>query len=271
MRRFTVLLDPKLPTCDKGPAGGCRLVDPDLIEEARALDAIALFQLGREKDVDEQLEKILRANPTFEARPPKFPIPVADRFAMVKARLKPELDALLAKKAQAAHLQQVYEQQRADWIQNLQTLAGEETVLEKNSRLIATLPFGIGHFQNGRQVPGVLFAVGEASMIVGAVVSFGIVSNLSAVDPSKPDPATGRPIVVDALNQQIRTAATANRAFFLLWGIITAGDIVTAHATFVPERALPPRKRPVPPPPRPPSPNVSVLPGGVSLGVSGVF
>lgn len=277
MKRLNTILDPSLPPCDKGPSGACRLTDPDLIERARSLAAIALVALGRTGEADAQIEKILRNNPSFVAGPPLFPIAVSDRFTAMRNKLKPELDKLLTTKAANEHAQLVYEEQRKKWLEDVQRLASQETIVTPNSRWVALLPFGVGHFQNGNKTFGIFFAGLEAVTISGQLVTAAIVSKLESVDVTKPvDPDAPNPVLpnVPQLNSEIQAASTVNRVFFATWATAVVIDVVTAQATFVPETTTV-RTRPIPAPPKPPPPvaSVSIAPtrGGAMIGVTGQF
>ena len=87
-QQFARLLTPSLPGCDKGPSGGCRLTDPDLIERTRVLDAASLIALKRLALADAQIEIVLRQNPAYAPSPALFPQEVVDRFTEVRGRLR---------------------------------------------------------------------------------------------------------------------------------------------------------------------------------------
>jgi hypothetical protein len=271
-RLFTTMLDPEVAPCAKGPTSGtgqCRLMDPDLIERARALDAAALVALGRGAEADAQFEKILRNNPTYAPNPAVLPTVVIDRFNKVKARLKPELDRIFYDKVEKDRLAKLNAQhlREADqkWIEEISRLASTERVVEKNSRLVALLPFGVGQFQNGDKGYGWGFLVGEV-LLGGASIATGLIEARYIASAS--DLGVDR----DRLRTLIDNVKVANIACFAAWAGVSAIGIVQAQVVFVPERAVT-RTRPIPPRPTVPEvvPTVGLLPGGGSFGIVGRF
>jgi hypothetical protein len=268
-RRFAAMLDPSAPPCDKaGPAGGCRLVDPDLIESARGLYATSLVALKRPDEATAQIEKILRQNHAFRPSPAVFPQEVIDRFTEARTRLGPEFELEARSQAERDRQKQLAlkkaEDDRNAWIKDLQRLAGTETVVQKSSRAVALLPFGVGQFQNGDTGLGVFFAVSEAlagSAAIAGAVAEGAYSTLSLT--------THLPQDVD---NDINASTTVNRVAFGAFAALSLAGVVQAEIAFVPERSST-RPRPVPPPPPPPKvmPTVSFLPGGGMLGLVGRF
>jgi hypothetical protein len=271
--RLASLLNPSLPPCDKGVAGApddCRLTDTDLIERARALDAAALLALKREAEADARIEAILRQNPTYTPNPALFPQEVLDRFILVRTRIQPELAKQIEKRDQEERARRIAQQKLHEaeqrWIDEIQKMAGEERVIERHSRLIALLPFGLGQFQNGDTALGVVFAVSEALLGAGSLVSYGVFFNYATTNPYQRGPE-GEALVPGEPERSIQIAATVNRVLFSAWAGVSAIGIVQAQIAFVPEKVTP-RKRTVPPRPKA---TISVLPGGVGVGMKWSF
>jgi len=266
--RLTALLDPALPPCDGGTSTGgrCRLVDPDLIERARALDAASLLALKREAEADAQIGKILRANPQYAPNPALFPQEVVDRFTMVRGALRPELEAIAQQRARDELQKRMAGQKARDledrWIAELERLAAEERRVEPNSRAIAMVPFGVGQFQNGDVRLGVVFASAEVLLGGASLVTVAIVNKLASTD-------TRLSVNLTALNSQIRTAVLINQITFAAWASVTAAGVLQAQLGFVPQR-ITVQKRPVPPRPKL-TPIAAPLPGGALIGVGGTF
>jgi hypothetical protein len=271
--RLATLLDPTLPTCDAvpGASGRCRVVDPELIERARALDAASLLALKRDAEADAQIARIFRANPQYAPNPAMFPQEVIDRFSVVRGGLRAELEALAQQKAREELAKRVAAQKAREaderWIAELQRLAGEERVVEPNSRWVAMVPFGVGQYQNGDIRLGVVFTVGEALLGGSALISVAVYNKLASTDLTQ-HPNNMR-VDVPKLNQQIITAATVNQICFAGWAALSAAGVVQAQVAFVPERVTF-RKRPVPPRPTV-TPVAAPLPGGAVLGLTGTF
>ncbi len=246
--RLSALLDPANPRCDAGPSptGRCSLASPDLIEQARALEAASLVALGRGKDADDLIATILRANPTYQPSTAMFPPEVIDRFTVVRHKLQAELQSIqeqrerdLAQKRLAA--QQAHDKEEA-WVAELQRLAAQR--VERNSRWIALIPFGIGQIQNGDTRAGIAFALSQAAFGGTSLVCVGIVNSLASTTVSTRTP-TNQPVDIPTLNSRISTWVLVNRLTFAGWAALTAAGILHAEITFVPERSY--NDRPVPP------------------------
>ncbi|NUQ78144.1 MAG: hypothetical protein HUU21_31820 [Polyangiaceae bacterium] len=287
VKRFTTMLDPSVAPCEKSApkkSGRCRLTDKVLIERARAFAAASLVALGRIPEADAHIETIFRQNPTYAPNPALFPFEVIDRFTEVKARIRAELEAIARKEAEIALQKRLAEQKAEEdkrrWLAEIQRLAGQERVVQKNSRLVAAVPFGVGQFQNGSPGLGWFFAISEAVTGAAALTFAGVFSYYVSIDLTTIDPDTGAPVDRAALNSAMRTAATLNQVAFGTWAALTVAGIVQAQIAFVPE-VVTTVKRPVPKPPptlderksAPVSmvPVVSVVPGGAGLGVVGRF
>jgi hypothetical protein len=109
-RRFTTMVDPAVPPCDKEApkkSGRCRLTDRELIERARTFAAASLIALKRLPEADGHIERVLRANPSYTPNPAIFPPEVSDRFTEVRGRIRAELDAIARTEAEAAYAKQM--------------------------------------------------------------------------------------------------------------------------------------------------------------------
>ena len=268
-QQFSRLLEPSLPTCDKGPSGACRLGDADLIERTRVLDAASLIALKRPALADAQIEKVLRQNPAYAPSPALFPQEVVDRFTEVRGRLRGELEKLAEQQAHEALKRRLGEQQAREaqekWISDLQRLAGQEKRIETNSRWMAMIPLGVGQYQNGDMRLGALFTTSEILLGATSLVSGVIVQGYSRFDSTR----SCDEVCYDELNRNIATAALVNRiSFGALAGVALLG-IVQAQIAFVPEKVTP-RVRAVPPRPKV-APTVSMEPGHVGVGIVGSF
>lgn len=274
-KRFERMLDPSAPPCDEAPSGTCRVKDPELAERARALYAATLVALGRTRDAEAQMEVILRANPGYTPNPALFPQEVLDRFTMVKARLREELERLNREKMEQERQKQIEADRRREReqrrIAELERLASTERVVQKNSRWIALLPFGVGQFQNGDKGLGWALLVsqtltGTASIVLGGVLADRYAAAQEADARARANPGQER-VEVEETNQQLATLATFNRVAFGAWAGLALAGIVQAQIAYVPERVTY-RKRPLPPSV---APSVRVSPSGATLGVVGRF
>ncbi len=269
LQRFSIMLDAAMPPCEKTAkkSGKCRLTDKGLIERARALAAASLIALSRKSEADPHIESIYRENPAFTPNPALFPPEVIDRFTEVRARIADELAAKARKEADIA-LQKRLAEQRADdeekrWLLSIERLAGEERVTKKNSRLIALVPFGAGQFQNGQNTLGWIFAATQAVTGMTSVVSGGLVSYYSGVDPKLVN-EEGQPVDLPALGQKIQIATAINRIAFGTWAALTVAGIIQAQVAYVPQVTTI-IKRPIPKRPEKPSAALRINASGVYL------
>jgi len=242
------------------------LHEPIAIERARAYNAACLIALGRSDEADAEIEKLIRANPVFSPDPVAFPGKVVDRFIEIKSRLKQELEA--ASRARAAAEQAAktkVERQQREYIESLQRLASQETVLVRHSRWIAMLPFGVGQFQNGQDALGYTLLVVEGALSVTSIASYMVRAGLIADSLSVPGP-----IDVPKFQSQVNTARDVNHYATGALAVVALAGMIHAQATFVPE-VQETRLRPLPPPPPSVVPKVGAGPSGFFLGVSGRF
>jgi hypothetical protein len=197
-----------------------------------------------------------------------FPGKVVDRFIEIKSRLKHELET--ASRARAAAEQAAkatVERQRREYIESLQRLASQETVVVRHSRWIAMIPFGAGQFQNDQEGLGYALFVTEAALAVTSVASNIIDQSLVAgyVDPN----TVGTPDY-NKFKSNHETATMVNHYATGALAVIALAGIIHAQATFVPE-VQEIRVRPLPPPPPALTPKVGAGPTGFFLGLSGRF
>lgn len=110
-----------------------------------------------------------------------------------------------------------------------------EVVVEKRSRLVAALPFGVGQFQNGAEGLGVFFASSEAlaaAVSIGSAIMVSRLADTGATMRNRQD----QPVNVIALNRQIDEAAWVNRISFGTWAALAVIGVIEAQVAFVPER-----------------------------------
>lgn len=255
-----------------------RIDTPDVLERARVYFSACLIATGNIPGADEQLRRAIRANPLMLAPDSLvFPAQVVERFYRVKKELTAEIEqaqaAELARKraeAQAAARRAAAERRR---VERLEEIAREERVVDKNSRWLAALPFGVGQFQNRDPVLGWVFLTSEA-LLAGTAMTSMIIElglNAKADDDPRPDPKD--------LNSKLRTSHQVLVISSWAFVAVAAVGVTQAQIAFVPEFAEV-RKRPLPkelrrPEPERPSislvPVLSPAPGGTTLGVFGRF
>lgn len=272
---LSVLLDPK----SRAP-----FRDAGAIERGRLYLASCSLLAGRREPARAALRAALEANPLMSAPDSlTFPPPVVSLFLEVRD----EVEALIAKREQEqlAELRRqaeeaaAAERRKVEEEALLHKLASEETLIARQSRVIAMLPFGAGQFQNGDETLGTVFAVSEvvlgAALITTAALHAEAYATAMLYDQSQqtiPEPVRESYYI----NATLAVAST-----FALVGV-TALGIVEANLKFKPERVLGVRPRSLPPglePARPePSararrllPTVVLHDKGGYVGVQGSF
>ncbi|MBX3233401.1 MAG: hypothetical protein KIT84_33945 [Labilithrix sp.] len=267
--KLRALLDPK-----------SGLKERTLISQSRMYLGASLLQQGKADAAKEVFEALVLDDPTFEPDPLGFPGPAIDAFIDVRSSLLEQIKTAQQNAARLAAERKAKEEadreaQRA-WLEKLKAQAGEEKITVRHSRVVASLPFGVGQFQNDQPVLGWLFLGAQVSAIAGTAVTYGMYRY-----------ARGR--VNDEvgglyqLSEQWETRANDLRLvnFGFTAGFVgfAALGIVQAHIAFVPERA---EKKPRELPPLAPStpPRSSsllrtlvpiVTPLASSTGVDGMF
>ncbi|MRG93331.1 hypothetical protein [Polyangium spumosum] len=271
--RFAAMLDPAQEPCEPEATSGaapCRLTDADLIQRARTLLAASLVALKRYDEAEAEIATILRQNPTYAPDPAVLPQEVVDRFTLVRARLREELDAAAQKRAEEDRQRRIAEQKAKEeekrWVESLVKAASERQVIVQNSRLVAAMPFGIGQFQNGNKKLGWTFAITQAFTGASSIAASQVFNYYASFDQTI---ATGAERAELVRRQQI--TLVINQVAFGLWAGLTVAGIVQAQIAFVPQKVTI-EKRPLPP--RPALrvvPTVAVTPDGFSVGAIGAF
>jgi tetratricopeptide (TPR) repeat protein len=258
VERFREILD---------PSSANAVHEPLAVERARAYLAACLIAVGRNDEADAEIEKVIRNNPVYSPDAVAFPGKVVDRFIEIKSRLKGEIEAAFRARTAAEQAAKVRaERQQREYLDSLQRLASQETLIVRHSRLIAMIPFGVGQFQNGQDGLGYVFLVAESALAVTSIVSSVVYSQLISdyidENPAKVDYAKS--------NSQLDTAYNVNIYSTAGLAAVALAGIIHAQATFVPETQEI-RMRPLPPPPPQFMPKVGAGPAGFSLTLGGRF
>lgn len=150
--------------------------NPGLTIECRKYLAAAYLSMDRQEDAERQFEAILREEPDFALDPAVFPRAVLAIFEQVKERVEAatQQEDRRRQEAEAAErdrqMRTLLEQQER--YRQLLELASVEVVEERHSRLVASVPFGLGQFQNGDRSLGIGMATGQLSLAAVSMVSF---------------------------------------------------------------------------------------------------
>jgi tetratricopeptide (TPR) repeat protein len=226
------------------------IIEPDILlpnaeDQAAAYEMLGLAHFFLEELAQSRLffERLIRLRPGHVLDPVRIPPPAITQFDLIKSELEPELERTQA----ALRAQQAAEAER----RRRANLVRIERDVRVNSRLVASLPFGAGQFQNGDQLLGGLLLGSQLLTAVASAACYIGVERLRGVDGKfRPDDAER------AQSLQTVQIATGTTALALM----LAG---AAHAliTFEPVRVLDersfsrPRK----------SGSTSIYPGGIEF------
>jgi tetratricopeptide (TPR) repeat protein len=219
-----------------------RVTDHLLQLESRKYLGASLLFLGREEAARLQFRLLITQEPNYKLDPLAFPKDVVSLFARAQTDVQVELrvarEADQKARAERERLQQeAAEQERAN-LQRLVSMAGEAETERHNSRLVASLPFGVGQFQNGHKNMGVALAVLESVAAVTSVATYFGHQLIADDRPGQED-----------LNETRQAEAIwrkTNIASFSVFMALAVFGVIDAHVRFVPSR-ITSRTRPLPP------------------------
>ena len=272
----------KYPECSSeierllDPTGKDPLRQPSIIENARVYWAACLLGAGEADAADAPLRAAIHENP--QMKPPDslvFPQPVVEHFLKVRDSLVTEIRAaerarIQQAKAEAQQRQQTLARERAR-MHALEVLAQKETLVVRNHRAFAFIPFGVGQFQNRELGLGYTLLAGEALLGSLSITSIIVQSRLATQADNLR--RSGGTVNEQKNRDNIATWGTTKVLSFWAFAALAAGGIVEAQLEFVPEfretrtRPLPPSLAPTTPKPS----EVSALPyfdsqgGGIAV------
>jgi transcription elongation GreA/GreB family factor len=241
------------------------LADADMLADARMYLGAVLLEENKDDEAARTFEQLLTDKPEYQPDPLRVSLKAQDALTDAKTRMRDKLAAMQAEKvrqAQAAQARLEEEKRRQTArLALLEQLAGTETVVERHSRWLAVVPFGVGQFQNGQTAEGWLFLVGEGLLAGGTAVASGFYYYYAL--QRNANESTDQPRA-SAYNRASQLAAITDDV--LAGGLVLTAiaGIVHAESTFVPE-TVEKRKRELPP--------VSVSPvvGPMGVGIVGRF
>jgi hypothetical protein len=207
-----------------------------LLAQARMVLGASLVLQSRDAEASKVFEELLTDDGQYDPDPLTYPTKVLEIYIDTRDRMRERLVELAkeeARKAQALKEHELNEKRKRDArLKLLERLASQETLVYRNSRSLAMLPFGIGQFQNRSRNWGWFFLGSEAALLVGSVAVLPFY--LDAESSKNAALATDRRLA-EAYRVQGNTLRGVNIAlaagFFLTW----AAGAIEAQATYVPE------------------------------------
>ena len=258
------------------PTGRYPLRQVGVVEKARVYWAACLLGGGDADAADAPLRAAIHENPQMKAPDSLvFPQPVVQRFLKVRDSLVNEIRAaeearIKQAQAEARQREQSLARERAR-MAALEKLASQETVVVKNRRVLAFVPFGVGQIQNRQETLGYTLMASEVLLGSLSIAAIAVQSRLAV----QADELVRTDGTVKAASYEATQRTWSNVKTLSFWGFaaLAVGGVLHAQLEFVPEfrqtrpRKLPPELAPTSLP-RPTS--VSALPfvGADSAGLS---
>ncbi|HVH42226.1 MAG TPA: hypothetical protein VM925_07770, partial [Labilithrix sp.] len=207
--------------------------------------------LGKKDDAKEMFEKLVLDDPTFEPDPLSFPGPAINTFIDVRSSLLEQIRNAQMTAARLASEKKAREEAEREaqrvWLEKVKAQAGEEKITVRHSRIVASLPFGVGQFQNGQPLLGWIFLGSEVAALGGTAVTYGMylyARSRENEELRRPDGDVNQ--LVPQYHERAQAVRIANLGFAGAFVAIAAIGIVQAHVAFVPESAEK-KKRDLPP------------------------
>jgi TM2 domain-containing membrane protein YozV len=242
------------------------LKDPDSIADARMYLGAVLLAEKKSEEAASTLEDLVLSRPEYQADPLRVSLEAIDALTDAKTRLHDKLNAIQLEKVRKAQEEKAkLETEREKQVLRLamlEKLASTEVVVERHSRWLSLVPFGVGQFQNGQTAEGWLFLTAEGLLAAGTVVAAGFA--YSYEEQAWRYHQEGNSAAQSAYSSAAHWAAITDDV--LVGGLLLTalGGIVHAEATYVPEHVQV-RKREIPP--------LSLTPvvGPMGVGIVGRF
>jgi hypothetical protein len=239
--------------------------DPDVVADARMYLGAVLVAEGKQEDAAAVFDQLLADRPRYDPDQLKVTVQAMYAFIDAKTRNKDKIRASLEAEAQAEEADRARAEQekvsQAKRLAMLEKLASEEIVVERHSRWVALVPFGVGQFQNGQTGLGVAFLVSESAFAAGSLIG----AAFAIYDEAQTNVATVR-----GWGNQSTYHSWADLAALL--GNVSIGasaltavvGVIHAQLTFVPDR-VEVHKRAIP------ALSLTPLIGPTGVGLAGTF
>jgi tetratricopeptide (TPR) repeat protein len=255
-----------------------RALSPRSRDQAQVYDAACLIAIGKTDAANERFRSAIRENPQMAVPSAVvFPPAVIERFVVVRSELMEEIrrseqERIARERAAAEEARKRAEAERRRVVM-LEKLASEETLITRNRRWVASVPFGVGQFQNRHYTLGAIFLASETLLLATAITATSLeLANVSEAQGGSglTDPEAER------VTKNIETAQIVSIGATGALLLVVAGGIVQANLAFVPEFRDGTRPRKIPKL-NSSAHSLSVKPlvapsaGGAAIGVTGAF
>jgi len=259
------------------PTGRDPLRQSAIIENARVYWAACLLGAGETDAADAPLRAAIHENP--QMKPPDnlvFPQPVVEHFLKVRDSLVNEIRAAEQARIKQAQTEARQRQQSLakdrERLRLLEQLARQETLIFKNRRGFALVPFGVGQFQN--REPGLGYTLLVSEVLAGGLFLTSVAWQSRMAGQAQEQRDQGNNVNETKLRRDLAIWGTLKRvSAWSFIGLALAG-VAQAEYDFVPEfreTHARPRLPSVTPSPVPKPSDVSATPyfdskgGGVTL------
>jgi tetratricopeptide (TPR) repeat protein len=213
---------------------------------ARVYLAACLIASGRAEEARAQFRQAILEDRQLEPPDPVvFPPSVVDMFVQVRSSLMDLLQRQQEEELERGRREaeaRLRAEQRERWrVAELERLASLQTVVRRNDRWMAWVPFGMGQFQNEDNTLGWIFLSSELALSITALTATSIELGLHSK-------AQGGRAPLDSadLTSKVRAARQVGTvAWISLVGVAAAG-IIEANLSFRGEIEVGQRRRPLP-------------------------
>ncbi|MEO6954564.1 MAG: hypothetical protein ABI321_22390 [Polyangia bacterium] len=213
------------------------LTSEEAVVEAHRLLALSHLLQKQEAEAEEEATSILTLRPSFQLDPIVDPPMAVAFFDGVRKKQESRLRELRAREAKEQEARAIEEARIRH--ATAERVYIEKTV-QKHSRLLATIPFGVGQFQNGQNTKAALFLSSELLFGALSLSAYVALDQKYPYDPSAnrryfpaPQKGTAQALIGLQLGAGIAFWAT------LLWGIIDAHVLYKPQVTKTREVAAP--------------------------------
>ncbi len=206
--------------------------NPALLFECHKFIAVSYLFVGDKEKAEHHFNELLNIAPDYSLDPMIFPIEVVDFFLEVKQKNKKQLEALAIARAEEEKIRKKEEEKKQQSeFEKLRRNVYLQRTSQKNSLIVAFIPFGAGQFQNGDKIKGALFLSGELFLTAAAITTYFLHDGLRR-DAKTPFESPEKREDAERLEIGYRIA---NQASFVALGIVAVTGIVEALVRYQPE------------------------------------